>query len=184
PVRIDSGLRQSDVSSLENPVKLDGKPALHARQRGHKFSRQCFEILFQANEVRLFEGRVVDRIDVQPDLLKNVAVEQIIRSLSGRMDRQTENPNEAKNKMQSIPHHETSHRNLQPEDTGPESRYSEHGLPFNVCQFFALGIELNLEKSIQVPGRSQSPHALAVRKYGGRSRTPGWKSGAGIAVER
>src|SRR5579883_2829987 len=95
-------------------------------------------------------------------------------------DDEIKRPQRAKTNIRFIT---SSHRELQPNNAGPEGIDSEDRLPFDVGQMLALSIDLNLCKTVQIPRRTDRPRSFAVGQNGRRARTARRHSGPLRTVE-
>ena len=123
------------------------------------------------NEIGLLEGCIVLRRDVDPDFLKDVSVEQVIRGLSVGLERQEQNPEQSENESDSISRHNASDRDLQSDNTRGKQVFAQYSLAFDIRQSLPLAVDLNFDKAIKVPRRTHRPRALAVWQDRRRTRT-------------
>ena len=170
-VRFDGNLRKCDIPPLESPMKLNCEVTHDARQCGDPVSGQRFKILPGTNEIGLLEGCIVLRRDVDPDFLKDVSVEQVIRGLSVGLERQEQNPEQSENESDSISRHNASDRDLQSDNTRGKQVFAQYSLAFDIRQSLPLAVDLNFDKAIKVPRRTHRPRALAVWQDRRRTRT-------------
>jgi hypothetical protein len=84
-VRTHSHLWTRDVRSVKYPMKLNREMTFNARQRGNLFTGKGPQILFGTSEIRLLEGRIILGRNVNPNLMKIIFIEQVIRSLRNRL---------------------------------------------------------------------------------------------------
>jgi hypothetical protein len=63
-------------------MELDWEMTLNARQRRYLRTLQGFDLLLFASEICHVEGVVIGWIDVNPNLVKDVSIEEVVGCLS------------------------------------------------------------------------------------------------------